>query len=518
MGNVRKIDLSFKDRQGVLQLLDKLKKENITYAEMDEIGGQLKKAGRSAVQPLLRKLWHEKSGILISKYTYLLDFLDDSYWFDQIVQIALKRRDLETEGRSAIMATLEDCGIDVTSPPFSVIFAGSPLSVAELFPQMMASGEEGLLIFLEDFACMATEVKRSVLFELAGLADRRVLEPLKLLLWHDDAEVVSMAITAIGRVRFPEAAALLREFQPYADSSLQGLISQNIRRLSFVGVRADAPRGVVTLPPFYAAFAGPVDGNGYRHIWLARWREDGRLASVDLQLHDEKGVISVWGESDETQQQFDARAAERLDQELIEPVAPEYVLLLLKDALFRNRRENYPLPPEFFLRRPLFAPAEIIPALYEPVPVTWPVKATPVLLALSARLFDDEFFAGWSLESHRVYDVAAEWLNLEKKQTDKELAQDLERLIESLCRDEFQPRLAEIARRLVLNADYLARTGADGELVKLALVAAESIGQFSMPCHLHPFIRRFAMESMIVAREAMEEGYDVRDFEEDDWE
>ncbi len=518
MENPRKIDRSFTDRQRVLQLLEKLKKENITYAEMDEIGGQLKKAGRSAVQPLLRKLWHEKSGILISKYTYLLDFLDDSYWFDQIVQIALKRRDLEIEGRSAIMATLEDCGIDVMAPPFSIIFAGDTVSVAELFPQMMASGEEGLLICLEDFACMLTEAKRLFLFELATLPDKRVLELLKLLLWHDDAEVVKMVIAAIGRVRFPEAVALLKEFQLYADSSLQSLISKNIRRLSFIGLNVDVPPSAKKFKPFYSAFAGPVDGNGYRHIWLARWRDDNRLDSVDFQLHDIKGVNSVWGEFGETQEQYDERAAERVEQELIEPVAPEYVLLLLKDALFRNRSEEYPLPPEFYLRRTMFAPAEINPALYDPKPLNRPVKATPALLAFSPKLFDDEFFSGWSLESHRVYEIAEEWVQLEKQQDEKGLASALERLIESLCRDEFQPRLADISRRLILNADYLARTGGDSELVKTALVAAESLKQFSMPCHLHPFVRRFAMESMIVAREAMEDGYDLRDFEEDDWE
>jgi len=518
MENPRKIDRSFKDRQRVLQLLEKLKKENITYDEMDEIGGQLKKAGRSAVQPLLRKLWHEKSGILLSKYTYLLDFLDDSYWFDQIVQIALKRRDLELEGRSAIMATLEDCGIDVTAPPFSSIFAGDTVSVAELFPQLMAKGEEGFLIFLEDFACMVLEAKRSFLLELAALPDSRVLEPLKLLLWHDDIEVVKMVIAAIGRVRIPEAAALLKDFQLHAESSLHGLISKSIRRLSFVGVDTDVTPAANSLKPFYSAFAGPVDGNGYRHIWLARWREDGRLDSVDFQLHDIKGVNSVWGEFGETQKQYDERAAERVEQELIEPVAPEYALLLLKDALSRNRSEEYPLPPEFYLRRTMFAPAEIKPALYEPRPLDWTVKSTPALLAVSAKLFEAEFFAGWSLESHRVYEIAAEWVELEKQQDEKGLASTLERLIESLCRDEFQPRLADISRRLILNADYLARTGVDDELVKIALVAADSIKQFSMPCHLHPFVRRFAMESMIVAREAMDDGYDLRDFDEDDWE
>jgi hypothetical protein len=518
MENTRKVDRSFKDRLGVLTLLEKLRKENITYAEMDEIGTQLKKAGRSAVQPLLRKLWHEKSGILISKYTYLLDFLDDRYWFDQILQIALKRDDLEVEGRSALMATLEDCGVDVTVPPFSLLFSGQTAPVAEQFARMIERGEEGLLIFLEDFACMTEEVRQAFLFELAAHPDKRVLGPLRLLLWHDDVAVVKMAVKATGRVRFAEAAQLLKEFHRDADVSLHHLISQSIRRLAFVGVDISMQAAAKAREPFHSAYAGPVDGNGFRHIWLTRWRDDGRLDSIDLQVHDVAGVKSVWGETAETVCRYEERAAERVAEELIEPVAPEYALALLCDALYRTRSEGCPLPPEFLLRRAMFDPAELQPVEYVPPSRQWPVKVTPALLSLSAQLFDDEFFAGWSIESCRVYEIAEEWLLLEKNPAGKEVSATLERLIETLCREELQPRLGDIARRLQLNADFLARTGIDGEFVKAALAAAESISQFSLPCHLHPFLRRFAMESMIVAREALEEGYDLRDFPDDDWE
>jgi hypothetical protein len=146
------------------------------------------------------------------------------------------------------------------------------------------------------------------------------------------------------------------------------------------------------------------------------------------------------------------------------------------------------------------------------------LKITPGLVAQSVQLFDDEFFAGWGLESCRVYDMAEEWLALEKRVGEGEMSQPLERLIETLCRDEMQPALKDIANRLFMNADYMTRTGAGSGLVNLAIAAAVSISQFSLPCHLHPFLRRFAMESMIVARESLEEGYDLRDFSEDDWE
>lgn len=518
MDNPRKIDRSFKDRLSVISLLEKLSRDNITYAEMDEIGVQLKKAGRSAVQPLLRRLWKEKSGILISKYTYLLDFLDDKYWLDQIIQIALKRRDLGAEGRTAIMATLEGCGIDITIPPFSVLFAGGSAPVPELFEQMRASGEEGLLIFLDDFAFMADELKQQFLFELAAIADEGVLEPLKLLLWHDDDRVVKMAVAAIARVRFKEAANTLAMFRREAESSLHGHIDQSLRRLSFVGIVPDAPLTIRPRKPFHSAYAGPLDGNGYRHIWLTRWRDDEKLDSVDFQIHDLSGLNSVWGVSAETPAAYDERAAERFAQELIEPVSPEYALALLCDALYTSRSSGTPIPPEFLLRRSVFAPEELAPAPYIPPSKSVQLKIIPDLVAQSVQLFDDEFFAGWGLESCRVYDMAEEWLALEKRVGEGAMSQSLERLIETLCRDEIQPALKDISNRLFMNADYMARTGADSGLVNAAIAAAVSISQFSLPCHLHPFLRRFAMESMIIARESLEEGYDLRDFSEDDWE
>jgi hypothetical protein len=515
MESPRKIDRSFKERQGVLHLLEKLKKENITFAEMDEIGSLIHKAGRSAVRPLLRHISREKSGSLISKYTYLLEFLDDSYWLEQIIHIALKRRDLEVEGKSAILATLEDCGIDVTLPPFSTLLASVSQSAPELFNRLINQGEEGLVALLEEFACLPGEVKRSFLSELARLSDQRTVEFFAMLLWFDNPDVVKDVITALGRVRFESAATALQRFRLHAEPALQNVVDQSLKRLSFMGICSQSATPVTSYQPFHSAYCGPVDGNGFRNLLIARWREDGSIDSIDLQLHDINGLEDVSGGTAEPLEEFEERVAERVGQEIIEPVAPDFAVELLRDALLKNQQENYPLPPEFMLRRRMFSTEEIRPSAYTPPLSTSLFKATPALLALSTTLFEDEFFAGWAIESCQVYDSAEEWLRLEKTSSKKQLGSALELLIEKLCRDEFQPQLRDISRRLVLNADYLARTGMDAELVHAALAAAESIRDFSLPCHLHPFLRRFAMESLIVAREALEEGYDYRDYHEE---
>jgi hypothetical protein len=415
------------------------------------------------------------------------------------------------------MATLEDCGIDLSIPPFSLLFAGNPGSLSKSFSLYMDKGEDGLLWLLEEFTFMPVEMQSSFLDELSRISDPRVLDLLSLLIWHDDKNIAGAVVAATGRIRLPAAAALLEAFRVHADPALHRQIDQSLRRLAFVGIKADRADTCSPLLPFHSAFAGPVDGGGYRQIWLARYRNDGRLDTIELQTHDVNGIKGVWGDTALLVEDFEEKTNRRCQEELIEPVDSGYALLLLRDALFRSREEGYPLPPEFLLRRTMFATEELLPASYDPPCAGWQVKVTPRLLARSAELFDDEFFAGWYLESGLVYEMAEEWVILEKSATGELLAGGLERFIETICREEFQPRLQEISRRLFLNADYLARIGVDGELVKAALSAADSVRQFSLPCHLHPFLRRFAMESLIVARESMEEGYDVRDYLDDDW-
>ena len=91
--------------------------EAITIAEMEEIGTTLQKSGRRALSPLVRRLWREKKGDVISRYAYLLDFFEDDSWLDELIRMAVRRRDLEEEGKTAILGALEGCGVDVTAPP-----------------------------------------------------------------------------------------------------------------------------------------------------------------------------------------------------------------------------------------------------------------------------------------------------------------------------------------------------------------------------------------------------------------
>lgn len=520
-----KIDHSLTERHGILHLLERLKKENITIDEMEEIGAKLQKAGRRALSPLVRRLWRENSGDLISKYTYLLEFFEDEVWIDQLIQIALRRRDLEEEGKAALLAALEGYGVDVSTPPFASLLAqvGGPLQLT--LPRLLNRGEQGVICFVEDLLFYDQEDRLAIIRELPTVPDPRIVPLLEILAGIDDLEIADAAVAALGRIRDPAAAAMLEEMRTHPEEAVRARVAKSLRRLAFLGIAAGPRPAAAPLLPYYAAYASPFDGAGVQTLWLARWQEGELLAVLYLQLHETRGMTAAWGGNGLTVDEFASQLADIRGDEGGVEVSPDYALHLIRDAMFRSRQDGAFLPPEFYVRRSSIFPAEeLVPTPYLPQFGGYELAALAVssrLIAASASLFDDDSFAGWFLATGRVYDFADEWVALEKSASGRELARGMEDILTRFCAELLAPQIELIGSRLLLTADLLQRTGHERELVERILATALSMTGAGLPHHRHPFLKRFALESMDMAREALAEGYDLRQHPgsgDDEWE
>lgn len=519
----KKIDESLKERHNILRLLERLKSDNITYDEIEEIGVKLKKAGKRALSPLVRRLWRERSGDLISKYTYLLDFFEDDVWLDQLIQITLRRRDLEEDGKAAFLAALEGYGVDVTSPPFASLLAeiGGPLR--STLPKLLDKGMEGLITFVEEFLFALPEMRKAIIRELPYVNDPRVLSILEILLKIQDPDIVNEVVAALGKIRAAGSTQLLRGLLGSRDSAVREIAEKNLRRLSFLGMEIiSAPLLQASPLPFYATCASPFDGAGYRTLWLSRWSSEGRLSSLFIQIHEKIGMAAAWG-NNQLEVHECARQWEdlRLEDGVLE-ISPEYALELINDAIYRNRKQGAFLPAEFYVMGGMFQDGEIDPAPYSAEFRDYdPPGAAAVsrMIAKSGSLFDDDCFAAWFMVSPRVYDFAEEWMELEKIAGDK-LVREMESLVERFCEELMAPDMETIQERLILTADLMRHTGRVKELTEQTLAVALNLTNSVLPLHKHPFLKRFALESMDMAREALAEGYDPREYQhfEDDWE
>lgn len=520
----RTIDNSLKERHDIIHLLKQVEREDVSFDEMDGIGRSLKQSGKRGLAPLVRRLWQEKDGELISRFAYLLDFFDDEPWLDQLIQIALRRTDLDSTAKSALIGALQDYGVDISAPLFARLTDEIRGPLAETLPRLLDKGEEGLIVFMDDFLQYPQEMQGAIIQELAQVDDIRVIRLLEILLGLDSPELVKETVTALGKIRSQAAADALARCATAADGALEELCRRGLRRLAFLNVLPAESVANHHDQPLQTSWVSPLDGAGYRTLWFARPAPDGEVAFICLHLHENSGVRAAWGATAVPAEEFDDISRERVAEEGLVAVEIDYALKLLRDALFRNRDTLFQLPPEYYVLKGIFRDEELTPTPYIPDFKGFDLNAlarSTRLIVYGDGLFEDDYFAGWYMATCRVYDFAEEWLELEKRGEGKSRAKGLDAILDRFCREIISPVVDQIRNRMLLTADLLLRTGRERAIIEVTLASALSIGNFEMPYHLHPFLRQLAIESMDAACEAMAEGYDLREHpheaDDDEW-
>lgn len=520
----RVIDNSLKERHDIIHLLKQLENDGITFDEIDSIGRSLKLAGKRALSPLIKRLWSEKDADLISKFAYLLDFFDDEPWLDQLIQIALRRTDLQSDAKSALLGALHDYGVDISTPPFSVMMEDVSGPLTETVPRLLDRGEEGLIDFMDDFLQYPLEMQVSIIQDLSKIDDPRILGLLEILLGMDNPELLSETVTSLSKIRNSAAADLLARFSASGNESLRNNCLRGLRRLSFLNIIPTSPALRVSGTPFHVSWASPLDGAGYRTLWFAKSLDPGGLSFICLHIHETTGIRAAWGSGSISIQEFDDMTQERIGEEGLVAVETSYAMELLRDALFRNRDTLFLLPPEYFVLKRIFDGENLVPTPFQPDFSQFDLNSlarSTRLIMDGAGLFNHDYFAGWYMATCRVYDFAEEWAEVEKKGDRKSLAKSLDSILDRFCRELVSPLVEQIRNRLFLTADLLLKTGQEKYIAESALAAALSLRTFEMPYHLHPFLRQLAIESMDAAREAMSEGYDLREHpdeaDDDEW-
>ena len=230
-------------------------------------------------------------------------------------------------------------------------------------PRLLDKGEEGRTCFMEDFLFAAPELRRAIIRELPYVPDPRVLSLLEVLLRIDDPAITGEAVIALGKIRESGAVALLKGLQASPDRAIRELAGKSLRRLSFLGMETVAMKRPPFLPlPYYATCASPIDGAGYRTLWLCRWTGEGRLTSLYLQSHETKGMTAAWGSNQQDVIECAKQWEEIRLEEGVVAIIPDYALQLVNDAIYRCRQQGVFLPPEFYLMGDMFQDGELVPA------------------------------------------------------------------------------------------------------------------------------------------------------------
>lgn len=526
MTRVVSFDSSHRERRRIVRLLDFLKRDSLTRDQLERIGRRLQKAGRRALPPLVRRLWHEQDREQLYRYTCMLDFFDAATWLDQLVALTLKRRDLGDEGRVPLLEILQDYGVDVSAPPF----ARADLTVGSLnsfLDGCLKEGAWGLVRFMDRFLDADEILRTQLIRRVGGRADHgpEAAAILRMLAHFEYAEVAGLAVEALGSLRHGCALAVLQqELQYPVVDGLEERITRSIRRLGFLGIREPEP-----LPPQFAATgelitsqSSPVDCYGVRTVWCSWSLQDGSLAALVLQIGDGEGVLHAVQTRFQSRKEHDEYLDEVNAEEGMFPVGMAYLANLLKDAIQQSIEQHFYLPPDLYAGRYLFGPLDLRPEQYLP---SFSVELLDGLverlashLAQSETLLDEPFFEGWIYSDPLVYELAesAGAVPLLGRSSDEQ-----EPFVERFCSELVEPHKLGLLRRLLLSADLMQQCGATPVLVQRVLAVSLSLVGAPLPLARHPFIRRLALDSIEMARQSLNEGFDPRrqqPVDDEEWE
>jgi hypothetical protein len=512
-----KIDKSLRERRRIIRLLDFLKRDDLTGEQMERIGRRLQKSGKRALSPLVRKLWQEQNGTAIYRYTCMLDFFDTSAWMDQLIQITLKRKDLEEDGKLALLDLLQDSGIDVTAPPFAALTGYGAASLEGFIDDCLKDGERGLVRFIDSFLDVGDDFRERMIDALAVVNSPDAVALLEILLSFEKPEIVKEAILALGRVKNGCALDVLTRAERRHEGDSAELIRRSIRRLSFMGIREplELPQTFPVPLPFHDVQAGPVDFYGARSLWFSWKLDEGAIAAMLVLTGEADGMLNAISYRMRDEKEYGNVLKDVTNGEMLLPVDPPYALACLRESLYRSREQGFYLPPDFYVDMRLFRPDALKPETYIPrfsLPLLEGiVEKIPGHVAGSNELLDDPSLEGWILSEPAVYDAAERFIALEGVAGAESVASEaLEAEIVHFCEELIIPRRGDIIKRLLLTADYMQQTGCEDSAIQRALATALSLVGGGLPEWRHPFIRRLVLDSIDTARQALSEGYDVR--------
>jgi hypothetical protein len=512
-----KIDKSLRERRRIIRLLDFLKRDDLTGEQMERIGRRLQKSGKRALSPLVRKLWQEQNGTAIYRYTCMLDFFDDVGWLDQLVKITLKRKDLEEDGKLALLDLLHDNGIDVTAPPFAGMTGYGADSMDGFIDECLHDGERGLVRFIDSFLDVADEYRERMIRRLSENGTPEAVALLEILISFEKAEVVKEAIQALGRVKNGSALYVLERAKSRHAGDSADLIRRSIRRLSFMGIteQQELPQSFTMPLPFHDVYVGPIDFYGARSLWFSWKLDNSAIAGMLVLTGESDGLLNAISYRMRDEKEYGHILKDVTAGELLQPTDPAYALAILRDALHHSREQGFYLPPDFYVDMRLFRADSLKPEAYIPrfslAHLDGIVEKIPGYVTGSNELLDEPALEGWILSEPAVYDAADRFIALEgDRGADSVTADALEAEISRFCEELIVPRRAEIIKRLLLSADYMQQINSEEQAVQKALATALSlVGGFLPECR-HPFIRRLVLDSVDAARQALSEGYDLR--------
>jgi len=514
----------FSIKKEASNILSAISSASFSLEQIEASANKLGEFGDKALPFVARHLHKEKNDEALARLLYLIELLNDSSYTSVLKDILSSGqfRDSSIKTRVEIIATLKS--YEITPFYSSGNFSGKDGEDAfiiwvERVLEDFQSREYRAISLLEEILLGGDEQKQLIV-KISAALGKTAVPFLSILAGSDTKEAASLAIKCLGRIKDEKAVFALKELIATSwDSEIIAEAERALRRLSFSGFdTASIKLSTNThLPEGSKLYASPIDGLGNINLCLAINKGNSRFETTFLLSNDETGIIDAFGSSNMKAKELFEMLTETGKETAIQEVSAAYFFDILNNALHLNEKYGLALSPEFHYRKQSFKQL-LNSRPYSPEFDSLSkqnVKVDNTLLNKGARLFKRDEFDGWIISTPTSFDFAEKLIALE---TEKKCIAGIKknRLLNDFCVEIITPIQKQLSSRLLMMADFLCRNDEDKETIDIILATALHLRQCnSQMLGELSFLKAMAEKSMRHCIEALNDGFDLRDFEDD---
>lgn len=373
----------------------------------------------------------------------------------------------------------------------------------------------------------------SLLGSLKTTLDERLL-PLLTLIAHDPkVDFAEYALGPLGAIHSLKAAQCLSDLnETHPDKKIRKAARRSLYKLKSAGIEVETTLkpllGEVKHTP-YKTLMSAVDGTGSQLMILSEEMLAGDLHLLQVIANDEKGIVEAFSRRGITKKMF-TKLPETFARELANasPMMVEadaaYVFSRLLELEALNATTAQDVPEDYSAMREFFGLDQAQTGLPNPIYTLLDVanlKEQPYFLRTSEDLFKQQAFLGWLLPINEMGDFAQQLLDQEDSviELSPQFQQERkEEIYQKIVEAKFGADvIARLQRRLEIMA-YIFFLQKQEESSKQALAAALALADTSAPALKgHPFIRKLILDSITIAQDVIEDGFNPEDYERDDY-
>lgn len=512
----------FNVKREVDGILSEILADSFSSEELEEVARRLSEMGEQVQPFVVKRLKNLTESCPVERMLHFIELLNDCSYAEVLKELLQHKtfRNASLRTRVEIMATLKS--YEAAHFHESTGFHSKDKDMAYLLwvkrvLEDFHDREYRAISLIEDFFFSRT--KGATLLDIIGsMTGEKGIPLLTILADCERMEISLAAIRCLAKIKDDSAVKALKDIYHHSwRAEIVAEAEKGLRRLMFGGY--DVEKVQVTSHgksiDIHKIFVSPVDALGNINLCLSINKGEGKVEAIFLTLNDELGIMDVFGAKSMSGKDLSAMIEDiRHDAMLVEGDI-DYFMKLLNNSLYRSEQHSLLLPPEFHYRKqPL--KGFLKPECFKPYLELSLLKSAgknKSLIGRGAELMELDEFSGWIISLPGVFHYA------EKVSLTNNGGKGIKSFKESLilkdfCRDVLAPMANCLRTRLLAMAYFLLNYSNKPDLAPIAIATALNMGRKGeTPFADLPFIRAVAEKSIINCKEALEDGFDPRDYD-----